>query len=140
MSEPFQVRIKVRGYEVDVNGHVNQAVYLQYAEHSRWEALAAAGFAQDKLAAAGIGPVTLETTIRYKRELRAGDEVDVSFAFEWGTGKTFRIRQQFTGPDGTEVAELTGVGGVLDLTARRLVDDPAAAFRELASNPAVLGL
>lgn len=28
-TAPFQVRIAVRGYEVDAQGHLNQAVYLQ---------------------------------------------------------------------------------------------------------------
>ena len=39
----FQVRVTVRGYELDSLGHLNQAVYLQYAEHARWEILRAAG-------------------------------------------------------------------------------------------------
>lgn len=40
---PFAVQIAVRGYELDSNGHLNRAVYLQYAEHARWECLRAAG-------------------------------------------------------------------------------------------------
>ncbi len=35
-------------------------------------------------------------------------------------------------------AEITGVAGVLDLTARRLVPDPQAAWRALAGNPDLL--
>ena len=136
----FSVRIVVRGYELDTQGHLNQAVYLQYAEHARWEGLRAAGLPQDTLIAAGVGPVALETTIRYLRELRGGDEVDVSLTFEWGTGKTFRIRQDFTKPDGTMVADLSSVGGLLDLSARRLVADPAERFRALSTDHALLDL
>lgn len=139
-TESFRVRVKVRGYEVDVNGHVNQAVYLQYAEHARWECLAAAGFTQEKLAARAIGPVALEATIRYLRELRAGDEVDVTCGFDWsGGGKTFRLEQEIIRTDGTLVAQLSGKSGVLDLSTRRLVD-PVEALRSLASDPSVLGL
>ncbi len=87
MAEPFQVRIAVRGYEIDAQGHLNGVVYLQYGEHARWECLRAAGISQNKLFAAGVGPVQLETTIRFHRELRAGDEVDVSCVFVWGDGK-----------------------------------------------------
>lgn len=130
----------MRGYELDTQGHLNQAVYLQYAEHARWEGLRAAGLPQDKLLGAGVGPVALETTIRYLRELRGGDEVDVSLKFDWGSGKTFRIAQEFTKADGTAVAELTSVGGLLDLQQRRLVPDPAARFRELATDLALLDL
>ncbi|MET9498643.1 acyl-CoA thioesterase [Streptomyces sp. NPDC006552] len=140
MAEPYTVRIEVRGYETDSQGHLNQAVYLQYAEHARWSALRRAGIEQSTLLGRGVGPVALETTVRYLRELRAGDEVDVDCVFEWGDGKTFRIRQSVTRSDGTVSAEVTSVGGLLDLTARKLVKDPAEVFRELATDPGVLGL
>ncbi|MFI1460590.1 acyl-CoA thioesterase [Nocardia carnea] len=135
----FSVPITVRGYELDVQGHVNQAVYLQYAEHARWECLVAAGLQADKLVAARLGPVILETTIKYRRELRSGDEVRVSCEFEWGSGKTYRIRQEMIRADDTLSAEVVGVGGVLDLDARRLVTDPAGRLRALAEKPELLG-
>ncbi|MER7444982.1 acyl-CoA thioesterase [Micromonospora avicenniae] len=140
MEDPFRVRVVVRGYELDTQGHLNQAVYLQYGEHARWECLRAAGISQDRLLATGVGPVALEVTLRYLSELRGGDEVDVSCSFRWGEGKTFHIDQDYTRPDGTRVAILTGVGGLLDLSARRLVPDPRERFRELATDPAPLGL
>lgn len=140
MSEPFSVRVTVRGYETDVQGHLNQAVYLNYAEHARWSLLQAAGIHQRDLAARGVGPVALETTIQYRRELLAGDEVDVTCAFEWSGGKTFRIQQTIRKTDGTVAAELTGVGGLLDLTTRKLVASPEEHFKELASDPSLFGL
>jgi acyl-CoA thioester hydrolase len=136
----FQVRVSVRGYEVDSQGHLNQAVYLQYAEHARWELLRAAGIPGDKLLATGVGPAQLEFTIRFKRELRAGDELGVSCAFEFGPRKIFRVHQEFRRLDGTLAAELDGVVGMLDLTERRLILDPATHLRKLATDPAVLGL
>ena len=140
MSDEFSIRIKVRGYEVDTQGHLNQAVYLQYAEQARWELLAAAGIPQDELLATGFGPVVLETRIRYRRELRGGDEVDVGCAFAFDDSKLFQIRQVFRRPDRRITADLTTTGGLLDLTERKLVDDPGARFRALAKDPALLGL
>ncbi len=140
MVEHFQVRIAVRGYEIDAQGHLNGVVYLQYAEHARYECLRAAGVSQRALLAAGVGPVQLETSIRFHRELRGGDEVDASCAFIFGDDKTFRVEQEFRRPDGTLVAQLTNVGGLLNLTQRRLVSDPAGRFRALARSPDVLGL
>ncbi|MEU9154169.1 acyl-CoA thioesterase [Streptomyces sp. NPDC048417] len=139
MSEPYSVRVTVRGYETDVQGHLNQAVYLNYAEHARWSLLQAAGITQAGLIGRGVGPVALETTIRYKRELLAGDEVDVTCVFEWGEGKTFRILQSITKADGTLAAEVEAVGGLLDLKARRLIDRPSEAFKELTSAPDLFG-
>ena len=140
MGDAFRVRIAVRGYELDTQGHLNQAVYLQYGEHARWQCLRAAGISQDRLVASGMGPVALETTLKFLRELRGGDEVDVSCEFRWGEGKTFQIEQAYTRPDGTQVATLTGVGGLLDLSARRLVPNPRERFLELATDPGPLSL
>ncbi|MCX4904270.1 thioesterase family protein [Streptomyces sp. NBC_00878] len=140
MAEPFSVPVTVRGYETDVQGHLNQAVYMNYAEHARWSLLQAAGITQAGLAAKGVGPVSLEMTIRYRRELRAGDEVEVTCVFLWGEGKTFRIEQTIRKSDGTVAAEITGVAGVLDLKERKLVADPRDYFRALASDPRAFGL
>ncbi|MGW0467927.1 acyl-CoA thioesterase [Streptomyces sp. NPDC003027] len=140
MVEPFSVAVAVRGYETDTQGHLNQAVYLQYAEHARWSLLRKAGIRQTDLLEKGVGPVALEVTVRYQRELRAGDEVEVTCAFLWGEGKTFRIEQTIRKEDGTVAAEVTGVGGLMDLKARRLVEGPREYFRALADSPEVFGL
>ncbi|MFI1356361.1 acyl-CoA thioesterase [Streptomyces sp. NPDC020898] len=140
MAEPFSVPVTVRGYETDVQGHLNQSVYVNYAEHARWSLLHAAGVSQAGLMSEGVGPVALETNIRFQRELRAGDEVEVTCDFTWGEGKTFRIRQTIRKTDGTVAAEITAVAGLMDLRARKLVADPKEYFRTLASEPELFGL
>ena len=139
-TKPFTARFTVRSYELDQNGHLNGAVYVQWADHARWECSQAAGVSVDELVASGVGPVNLETTLRFHRELRAGAEVEVSCAFEWGEGKTMRVIQEFRTADGTLVAELVSVGGLLDLHERRLVSDPRERWRGLARDPGLLGL
>ncbi|MGP4051873.1 acyl-CoA thioesterase [Streptomyces sp. 2A115] len=140
MAEPYSVPVTVRGYETDALGHVNQSVYLSYAEHARWSLLHAAGVSQAALVAKGVGPVVLETTIRYERELLAGDETEVTCGFGWGEGKTFRVEQTIRKADGTVAAEITGVSGLMDLKARKLVADPKEYFRTLATDPTLFGL
>ncbi|MFF7352552.1 acyl-CoA thioesterase [Streptomyces filipinensis] len=140
MTEAFSVRVTVRGYETDTQGHLNQSVYLNYAEHARWSLLQAAGISQARLVGRGVGPVSLETTIRFRRELLAGDEVDVSCGFEWDGGKTFRIVQEIRKADGTLAAEVSAVGGLLDLKERKLVSDPRKVFEELTTDLALFGL
>jgi acyl-CoA thioester hydrolase len=130
----------VRSYELDSQGHLNAAVYHQYGEHARLECLRASGVLMDRMMASGVGAVQLECTIRFHRELRRDDEVDVSCIFVWGEGKTFRIDQEYRRPDGSLVAELTTVCGLLDLAERRLLADPAKHLRSLAATPEALGL
>lgn len=140
MEKPFTVRITVRVYETDAQGHLNGNVYMQHAEHARWELLRAAGIRQSDLLEKGVSPVNLESTIRYHREVVAGDDVDVSCVFVFGEGKSFRVEQTLTRPDGTLVAEVFNVGGILDLKERRLVASPREYFRAVADRPEVAGL
>jgi acyl-CoA thioester hydrolase len=140
LNMTFSLPIVVRGYELDALGHVNQAVYLQYVEHVRWEGLRAAGIDQAKIIASGFAPVVLEQTVRYRRELRGGDEITVSCATIWGEGKTFRFHHEIRKLDGTLSAEVDTVTGMMDLTARKLVPDPREHFRKLADNPDLIDL
>ncbi|MBB5939175.1 acyl-CoA thioesterase [Streptomyces zagrosensis] len=140
MAQPITVPITVRGYETDSQGHLNMSVYVQYAEHARWAMFQAAGISQAALLEEGLGPVNLETTIKYLRELRAGDEVEVTCSLVWGERKTFRIEQTITKKDGTLSAELSSVGGLLDLKERRMVSDPRERIRALATEPHILSL
>jgi acyl-CoA thioester hydrolase len=140
MADVFSVRVKVRGYELDTQGHLNWAQYLHYAEHARWECLAAAGITQGALLATGFGPVVLDLSVKFRRELRGGDEVDVSCAFVFDGGPAYDIVQDFKRPDGQLAASLTSTAGLIDLRERKLTRDPGKHFRGLATNPAVLGL
>ncbi len=139
-SDVFSVRLEVRVYEVDPQLHLNGGFYIQYADHSRFTCVQAAGVSVEELLAGGIGPVNLETVIKYHAELRGGDQVDVSCAWEWGTGKTYRVHHVLSRADGTMAAEVSHVSGLLDLKTRRLIADPVREWRSRADKPELLGL
>ncbi|WP_043786568.1 acyl-CoA thioesterase [Amycolatopsis rifamycinica] len=136
----FRVTIAVRADDLDTNGHVRGPAYLAYADHARWVCVREAGIDPAELAARRIGPVNLETTVRFHRELVPGSEVTVSCEFSYGDGKTSRVRQEFHAPDGTLVATVSSVSGLLDLDRRRLLPGPGEYWRELATRPELLGL
>ena len=137
----FRVRVEVRVSDLDVNGHVTTSAYLQYADHARWKLLQEAGADVDGLIGSGFGPVTLETTVRFRRELRLGSEVEVSCRFGWGPGKTGSVTQELHRvADGELVAEVSSVGGLLDLRHRKLVADPQRFWRDHLTRPELLGL
>jgi acyl-CoA thioester hydrolase len=139
MTSP--IRVPVRSDDLDTNGHVRGSALVAYADHARWELVRAAGLSLERLTRAGLGPVNLETTIRFRRELRAGEAVDVTIAeHAYGEGKTSRLKQELRLADGTLVAEVTSVAGLLDLETRRLVSDLAVRWRALLDRPELLGL
>lgn len=128
------MRIVVRSYELDSLGHLNQAVYHQYAEVARLEMLRAAGCGFGQMIAAGVAPVLLESHIRHLRELRDGDEVMVTSGLEFSAGKTFRMKQSIIRSDGVVSAELDCLTGLMDLAKRRLVADPRGRLIELGAD------
>ena len=69
----FQARHKVRGFECDYYGHVNNAIYLNYLEFARSEALEEAGLLLKDRKAAGTIVVLKEITLRYKFPAVFGD-------------------------------------------------------------------
>jgi len=84
--------------------------------------------------------VVLDVSVKFRRELRGGDDVDVTCEFVFDGGKTFGIVQEFRRADGRLAASLTSTTGLLDLRERRLADDPGKHLRALATDPSVLGL
>jgi acyl-CoA thioester hydrolase len=134
--EPFRTRIKVRQYELDALGHLNHAVYHSYGEVARLEALTAAG--DERLRAAHLGPVLLESRIVYHRELRLGDEVDVTCEVSFGEGKVFWMTNRIIKLDGTLSAEIHCTLGLMDLERRKLVADPKGHFERTLADIKVL--
>lgn len=137
--DELSVELPVRLDDVDVNGHVRGGAYLCFADHARWALTHAAGVDLAAFTAHGLGPVNLETTVRFISELRPHDTVRVWTRFEHGSGKTGRVTQRLLRGDQL-VAEVTSVTGMLDLATRRLVADPAARLRAMAARPELLGL
>jgi acyl-CoA thioester hydrolase len=130
----FRTRIKIRTYELDALGHVNQAVYHSYAEISRMEMFTASGCRVDELMADEKAPVLLESQVAFRKELRGGDEVAVTCAITFGTGKTFRMDSRILKLDGTLSAEINCTCGLMDLRARKLLADPQSYFLAAGAN------
>ena len=58
LPEPiFSLEMKVRDYEVDSEGIVNNAVYLHYLEHTRHEFCQQAGLSFRQMRERGMAPV-----------------------------------------------------------------------------------
>ncbi|MGY8871379.1 MAG: acyl-CoA thioesterase [Pseudomonadales bacterium] len=94
MSTPFQVVSKVRDYELDMQGIVNNGVYFNYLEHARHEFLLANSVDFAALAEQSIHLVVIRSEMDYKASLKSGDEYVVSVAVERLSKVKFGFRQQ----------------------------------------------
>ena len=94
MTTPFQITSKVRDYELDMQGIVNNGVYFNYLEHARHEYLLAHGVSFSDLAAQGIHLVVIRSELDYKSSLNSGDEFIVRVEVERISKVRFGFRQQ----------------------------------------------
>lgn len=78
----FSEQWQVRQYELDSQGHVNNAVYLNYAEQVAIDHAEAAGFGRDFNVEHGGGWVVHRHQITYHRPAGYGDEVRVTTRVE----------------------------------------------------------
>lgn len=70
----FETRMEVRDYECDIEGIVNNANYLHYAEHTRHLFLKSLGVSFAGLHEKGIDAVVARMNLQYKTPLRCDDE------------------------------------------------------------------
>ena len=69
--------LKVRTYECDSYGHVNNANYLNYLEFARYEFLRDAGFDYPAMIKAGYGIYVARIEIDYKKPAITDDELQI---------------------------------------------------------------
>lgn len=93
MNNPlFSIEMKVRDYECDMQGRVNNAVYQNYLEHARHEFLLARHISFADLARRGINLVVTRAELDYKLPLTSGDIFVVTLSLE----RTSPLRFTFT--------------------------------------------
>ncbi len=102
----YSLPIKVRDYEVDAEGIVNNANYLHYLEHTRHEFCEQAGLSFREMHARGLDPVVTHIDIRYLKSLGLGDSM-VSRLSISRRGPLFIFRQDIFTPEGEAVVRAT---------------------------------
>jgi acyl-CoA thioester hydrolase len=91
MDEVFELELKVRDYECDMDHVVNNAVYLNYLEHARHEFLLGLGINFGELSKQGVSLVVTRIEADFKASLVSGD----TFLVRTSLHRKGRIRLQF---------------------------------------------
>jgi YbgC/YbaW family acyl-CoA thioester hydrolase len=90
----FSTLFQVRSYELDGLGHVNHAVYLNYLEQARFDALAEGGFPLSRMYDEGWAVHVVRIEVDYRRECRLGDRLRVDTWVEQFRNSSMIIRQR----------------------------------------------
>jgi acyl-CoA thioester hydrolase len=77
-KQPYSLNFKVRDYECDLQGVVNNANYQHYLEHARHEFLLSLAVSFSQLHEEGIDLIVTKVEIEYKSPLKSRDEFIVT--------------------------------------------------------------
>eukprot|EP01102_Stenamoeba_stenopodia_P011185 TRINITY_DN3421_c0_g1_i1.p1 TRINITY_DN3421_c0_g1~~TRINITY_DN3421_c0_g1_i1.p1 ORF type:complete len:241 (-),score=40.47 TRINITY_DN3421_c0_g1_i1:153-875(-) len=105
---PYFVSVKVRGYELDSFGHVNNAVYLNWLEVVRWELMTHGlkqvgyGTTQSDLLGVGVLPVVRKVELDYLAETKMGDVIKIGYWPRFYKTTSFNMGYQMVIVDSTQ--------------------------------------
>jgi thioesterase III len=89
----FEQSIVIREQHLDTFGHVNNARYLEIFEQARWDLITDNGFGLDYIQSSGTGPVVLEVSLRFLREVKNRQRLLIRSFFDSYEGKIGRMTQ-----------------------------------------------
>lgn len=88
-----ELQLIVRPTEIDVNGHVNNAKYLEYLEWGREEWYEAADLPYNKLLQEGFQTVTVNININYRKECVQNERLTVITEPEKAGNSSYVLKQ-----------------------------------------------
>jgi acyl-CoA thioester hydrolase len=114
---PFSISFEVRDYELDLQGIVNNSVYLNYFEHARHSYLKTVGIDWAAMHEAGLDAVVHRIEIDYLSSLRSGERFEVRVRTEMKGRLRIVFVQEAVKADGTAAAR-TRVESVITKAGR----------------------
>ncbi len=123
----FQATIKET--QVDILGHLNNAVYLELFEIARWDIIHSRGYGLKKMIELQQGPVLLEINLKFIKEVLARDVITIKSELTKYQGLVGEIMQKMYKESGEQAAELRVAFGLFDMKTRRLIE-PSESWRK----------
>lgn len=134
-----ETQLEARSYELDAFGHVNHAVYLNYFEHARFQALETHGFPVSELRRRNEGVHVVRVEVDYRAEAMLGQAVTVRTEVEEIRHSSLTLRQQAHDPERPELvfasARVVAVWIGPDRRPMRVPDDVRRALGPALERP-----
>lgn len=133
--EVFSVRRRVEWRDIDMAGHVNNAVYLSYIDDCGMQVCKAHGWPESRMREVGFGIITRQHRIEYKLPALHDDEIEVS-TYAYGMRKATGTRYYtITRPaDGALLAQAHTRYVWIDLATNKPRQIPEEFISEFATN------
>ncbi|HVM71840.1 MAG TPA: acyl-CoA thioesterase [Anaerolineales bacterium] len=121
--EAYSGKYEIRWSDLDANGHVNYAAYIDAAGDLRYRFFTEQGFPPERFTQLGIGPVYTALQARFLREVRMGETITISYALSGlsPSGAAWKVRHDIFKANGKKAVSIDLEGTILDLSTRRPV-------------------
>ncbi len=106
---------------LDTFGHVNNAVYLTLFEEARWQLITDHGYGMKEIQAAKQGPVILEVTVRFQKELKLRQKIEITTQLVDYSRVIAEMEQKILNDAGEVCATALFKFALFDLEKRRVI-------------------
>jgi acyl-CoA thioester hydrolase len=122
---------EIRWSDLDANGHVNYAAYIDAAGDLRYRFFTQHGFPPEKFAELGMGPIYTAIHAQFLREVRMGETVTVTYALAGlsAQGGRWKVHHDVLKSNGKRAVSIDIEGALLDLTSRKSALPPTELKR-----------
>jgi acyl-CoA thioester hydrolase len=132
-SNPYKIRFS----DIDANGHVNNAAYVNAVDEVRFQFFAEQGFPVERFNHFGIGPIYTRITTQFLREVRMGETVTITLALSGLSplGMLWRFHHDILKSNGKKAVTIDMEGMVLDIANRKAVPSNPELMQVLSVCP-----
>ena len=103
--------------------NVNNAAYVMLYEEARWDFITKNGFGLDYILKNQVGPVILDLSVRFKRELKNREKIKIiSKTIEIVSPKVMVLEQAMINESGKVASEAKFTVGFFDMETRKLIN------------------
>ena len=121
LNPDFIYKTQIKEKDLDTLGHVNNAKYLELFEEARWDFITKDGYDIDYIKKVGQCPVVLEINIRFRKELRNREHIEIHSITRHWREKIGKMSQYILNEAGQISCEAEFTVGFFDLQERKLI-------------------
>ncbi len=131
--EAYSGKYEVRWSDLDANGHVNYAAYIDAAGDLRYRFFTEHGYPPQKFVELGMGPIYTAIHAQFLREVRLGETITIMYVLSGLSpkGGRWQVHHDVLKENGKKAVTIDLEGVILDLTSRKPAlppDDLAQIF------------
>ncbi len=121
--DKYSKTYEIRWSDIDANGHVNYAAYIDAAGDLRYHFFTEHGFPPDKFfqLGIGIGPIYTNIQAQFMREVRIGKTITITYVLSGLSpiGGCWKVHHDVLKSNGKKAVIIDIEGAILNLTTRK---------------------